>query len=113
MPWGPEAFAKAKKEGKLVFLSIGLLAGVEPYLLRDGDGELLVDRDYSVRTAERFAPRIFLHGSAEHTHGLTSTLLSMLAHRAGDILDEVLDAPAVGRPSVPPSVTPLLEGVHA
>ncbi|NBO91492.1 MAG: thioredoxin domain-containing protein [Planctomycetia bacterium] len=23
MPWGPEAFAKAKKEGKLVFLSIG------------------------------------------------------------------------------------------
>src|SRR5262245_7690408 len=22
-PWGPEAFAKAKKEGKLVFLSIG------------------------------------------------------------------------------------------
>ena len=22
-PWGPEAFARAKKEGKLVFLSIG------------------------------------------------------------------------------------------
>ncbi len=22
-PWGPEAFAKAKKEGKIVFLSIG------------------------------------------------------------------------------------------
>ncbi|CAL9625965.1 L-ornithine N(5)-monooxygenase [Streptomyces sp. enrichment culture] len=92
----------------------GLLTGVDAYLLRDGDGELLVDRDYSVRTVERFAPRIFLHGAAEHTHGLTSTLLSMLARRAGDILDTVLDAPAAGRPSPSPTpATSLLEGVHA
>jgi L-ornithine N5-monooxygenase len=87
----------------------GLLAGVDPYLLREGDGELLVDRDYSVRTAERFAPRVFLHGAAEHTHGLTSTLLSLLARRAGDILDAVLDGPADEK-SLP---FPLLEGVHA
>ncbi|KOV61499.1 lysine N(6)-hydroxylase/L-ornithine N(5)-oxygenase family protein [Streptomyces sp. MMG1121] len=90
----------------------GLLTDVEPYLVRDEDGELLVDRDYSVRTAEPFAPRIFLHGAAEHTHGLTSTLLSLLAHRAGEILDASLDAPAAGqRPQFP--VTPVLEGVHA
>ncbi|MHC0429765.1 lysine N(6)-hydroxylase/L-ornithine N(5)-oxygenase family protein [Streptomyces sp. O3] len=88
----------------------GLLADVDPYLLRDGNGELLVDRDYAVRTAEPFAPRIFLHGAAEHTHGLTSTLLSLLAHRAGDILDAVLNAPAFGHP---PLATPVLEGVHA
>ncbi|MEV6263392.1 SidA/IucD/PvdA family monooxygenase [Streptomyces sp. NPDC051784] len=86
----------------------GLLTGLDPYLLRDGDGELLVDRDYAVRTTEGFAPRVFLHGAAEHTHGLTSTLLSLLAHRAGDILDAVLDTPARPIPSAP-----LLEGVHA
>lgn len=88
----------------------GLLTGVDPYLLRDGDGELLVDRDYSVRTDESFAPRIFLHGAAEHTHGLTSTLLSLLAHRAGDILDAVLGTPAAGHQDL---ATPLFEGVHA
>ncbi|MEU9558280.1 lysine N(6)-hydroxylase/L-ornithine N(5)-oxygenase family protein [Streptomyces fumanus] len=87
----------------------GLLAGVDPYLLRDEDGELLVDRDYSARTDASFAPRVFLHGAAEHTHGLTSTLLSLLAHRAGDILDAVLDTPAAGHQHL---TTPRLEGVH-
>lgn len=101
----------------------GLLAGIDRYLLRDEDGRLLVDRDYSVRTVPGFAPKVFLHGAAEHTHGLTSTLLSLLAHRAGDILDAVgalpqapAQAPAEApRPAGAPSVRTdhLLQGAHA
>ena len=68
----------------------GLLAGVEPYLLRDEEGALRIGRDYAVETVPQFRPRIYLHGAAEHTHGLSSTLLSLIAHRGGDILDAVL-----------------------
>ncbi|MFG2342048.1 lysine N(6)-hydroxylase/L-ornithine N(5)-oxygenase family protein [Streptomyces yangpuensis] len=64
-----------------------LLTDLEPHLVRDTDGELLVRRDYSVRTTPGFRPRIFLHGAAEHTHGPTSPVLSVLAHRAARILD--------------------------
>ncbi|QKW23637.1 lysine N(6)-hydroxylase/L-ornithine N(5)-oxygenase family protein [Kitasatospora sp. NA04385] len=88
----------------------GLLAGLDRYLLRDEDGRLLVDRDYSVRTAPGFAPKVFLHGAAEHTHGLTSTLLSLIAHRAGDILDAVDAADGAARPA---PTDHLLQGAHA
>lgn len=87
----------------------GLLTDLEPYLLRDAEGALRVGRDYAVETTGDCLPRIFLHGAAEHTHGLSSTLLSLLAHRAGDILDAALgDA---GAPDHSP--TPVLEGAHA
>ncbi|MGW1641553.1 lysine N(6)-hydroxylase/L-ornithine N(5)-oxygenase family protein [Streptomyces lavendulae] len=64
-----------------------LLTDLEPHLVRDTSGELVIRRDYSVQTTPGFRPRIFLHGAAEHTHGLTSPVLSVLAHKAARILD--------------------------
>ncbi|WP_051871336.1 lysine N(6)-hydroxylase/L-ornithine N(5)-oxygenase family protein [Streptomyces sclerotialus] len=87
----------------------GLLTELEPYVRRDADGQLCVGRDYAVTTAEGFAPKVFLHGAAEHTHGLTSTLLSLVARRAGDILDTVF-GPAADDPAAPPT---LLQGAPA
>ncbi|MFD8329993.1 lysine N(6)-hydroxylase/L-ornithine N(5)-oxygenase family protein [Streptomyces lydicus] len=66
-----------------------LLTGLEPLLLRAPDGTLRIRRDYSVETTADCRPRIFLHGAAEHSHGLSSTLLSVLAHRSARILDSV------------------------
>ncbi|MFR9730277.1 lysine N(6)-hydroxylase/L-ornithine N(5)-oxygenase family protein [Saccharopolyspora sp. MS10] len=58
--------------------------------LRDADGQVQVDRDYRVRTTERVGGGVYFQGGTEHTHGLTSSLLSNGAVRAGDIRDSVL-----------------------
>ncbi|WP_260618106.1 lysine N(6)-hydroxylase/L-ornithine N(5)-oxygenase family protein [Streptomyces sp. WAC07149] len=79
-----------------------LLTGLEPHLVRDPDGELIVRRDYSVQTTPGFRPRVFLHGAAEHTHGPTSPVLSVLAHRAARILDTVFD-PQQDKPADQPA----------
>ncbi|KAB0649529.1 ornithine monooxygenase, partial [Burkholderia territorii] len=61
-----------------------LLEGLAPHL---GDalarGE--VTRDYLLATPEHFAPRIYLQGCCEDSHGLSDTLLSVLARRADEI----------------------------
>lgn len=75
-----------------------LLTGIEPYLARDAGGALKVRRDYSVETTARFRPKVFLHGAAEHTHGLSSTLLSVQAHRAADILAATFGERIAGDP---------------
>lgn len=75
----------------------GLLAGLGPHLARRDDGGLVVRRDYSVEAArpEHFRPKIFLQGaSTEATHGLTSTLISVLPFRAEEILTSAFGAPA-------------------
>ncbi|MBR8059160.1 lysine N(6)-hydroxylase/L-ornithine N(5)-oxygenase family protein [Burkholderia dolosa] len=61
-----------------------LLAGLEPHLgdaLARGD----VARDYRLATPAHFAPRIYLQGCCEDSHGLSDTLLSVLARRADEI----------------------------
>lgn len=73
-----------------------MLRELEPYLRRGVDGALEVRRDYSVATDDAFRPRIFLHGAAEHTHGLTSTLLSLLPYRAAEILQASAGLVAAG-----------------
>lgn len=45
----------------------------------------VVDRDYRLRLSERQG-RIFLNGGVEHSHGLSSSLLSNVSMRAADIL---------------------------
>ncbi|AHH97671.1 lysine N(6)-hydroxylase/L-ornithine N(5)-oxygenase family protein [Kutzneria albida] len=72
-----------------------LLTDLDPHLVREADGTPRVRRDYSVQTTDGFRPKVFLHGAAEHSHGLTSTLLSLLAHRAVDILDATFGAGAL------------------
>ena len=91
-----------------------LLTDLEPYLIRDDEGALRVRRDYSVETTPRCHPKIFLHGAAEHTHGLTSTLLSHLAHRAASILTATF-GPRPDRPAERFDLLPIppLEGANA
>ncbi|NMO90462.1 lysine N(6)-hydroxylase/L-ornithine N(5)-oxygenase family protein [Actinomycetospora sp. TBRC 11914] len=79
----------------------GLLGEVGAWCRRGTDGELLVERDYRLATADPLDVPIFLQGPTEHTHGISSTLLSNVAVRAGEIRDAVLSARgtwARGRP---------------
>ncbi|MEV7457100.1 lysine N(6)-hydroxylase/L-ornithine N(5)-oxygenase family protein [Pseudarthrobacter oxydans] len=67
----------------------GLLEAVEPYLSRDDMGDFRLDRDYHLKSVPEFRPRIYVHGAAEPSHGLTSTLLSIVARRAGLVLESI------------------------
>ncbi|MGW1196727.1 lysine N(6)-hydroxylase/L-ornithine N(5)-oxygenase family protein [Streptomyces sp. NPDC002536] len=61
------------------------LGEVAPLLGRDEHGELVVDRDYRVRTTVPCAGGVYLQGGTEHSHGITSSLLSNSAVRSGEI----------------------------
>ncbi|MFD4179769.1 lysine N(6)-hydroxylase/L-ornithine N(5)-oxygenase family protein [Rhodococcus sp. NPDC058514] len=50
-----------------------------------------VDRDYRLVTPDHVRGGIYLQGGTEKTHGLTSSLLSNVAIRAGEIVNSVLD----------------------
>ncbi|GAB2686656.1 SidA/IucD/PvdA family monooxygenase [Saccharopolyspora gloriosae] len=58
--------------------------------LQDADGQVQVDRDYRVRTTDGVRGGVYFQGGTEHTHGITSSLLSNGAVRAGDIRDSIL-----------------------
>lgn len=68
----------------------GLLGDVGAWCRRAEDGELLVERDYRLHTVHPLRAGIYLQGPTEHTHGISSTLLSTTAVRAAEILDSVL-----------------------
>lgn len=75
-----------------------LLAEVEHYCVRDDEGRLRVDRDYRIHTDDRLLAGIYLQGGTEHTHGITSSLLSNTAVRSGEILRSITEAEAVRVP---------------
>jgi len=56
----------------------------------DEQGRPLVRRDYRVVTDPALQCGIYLQGGTEHTHGITSALLSNTAVRVGEILDSML-----------------------
>jgi L-ornithine N5-monooxygenase len=59
------------------------------------DGRPAVSRDYQLATEPPTAGNLYIQGNTEHTHGLTSSLLSNIAIRSGEILASVLaSAPA-------------------
>ncbi|MCC9708112.1 lysine N(6)-hydroxylase/L-ornithine N(5)-oxygenase family protein [Streptomyces sp. MNU76] len=58
--------------------------------LRDDEDALMVGRDHRVTTNPHVTADIYLQGGTEHTHGLTSTLLSTTAVRAGEICASLL-----------------------
>jgi len=70
---------------------LGLLGEVAERCLRDDEGRVRVERDYRVATAPGTHCGIYLQGGTEHTHGITSSLLSNTAIRVGEILDSLLD----------------------
>ncbi|MGW4643596.1 lysine N(6)-hydroxylase/L-ornithine N(5)-oxygenase family protein [Sphaerisporangium sp. NPDC004334] len=87
---------------------LDLLGAAGAYCLRDERGGLRVGRDHRLETAGGMDCGIYLQGATEHTHGLTSTLLSTTAVRAGEILGSIL-GPA-GRPHVPSASSPRATG---
>nr|WSY54837.1 lysine N(6)-hydroxylase/L-ornithine N(5)-oxygenase family protein [Streptomyces sp. NBC_00886] len=65
---------------------LGELAAFCP---RDDQGRLRLDRDYRVFTSPELRCGIYLQGGSEHTHGLSSSLLSNIAVRSGEIANSL------------------------
>ncbi|MEU2537717.1 lysine N(6)-hydroxylase/L-ornithine N(5)-oxygenase family protein [Streptomyces iakyrus] len=74
----------------------GLLGEVADRCVRDEEGRVRVERDWRIATDPALRCGIYLQGGTEHTHGITSSLLSNTAIRVGEILDSLL-----GRGSAP------------
>ncbi|MFI9121215.1 lysine N(6)-hydroxylase/L-ornithine N(5)-oxygenase family protein [Streptomyces bikiniensis] len=71
--------------------ALGLLGDVADRCHRDGSGRVRVERDYRVTTDPELRCGIYLQGGTEHTHGITSSLLSNTAIRVGEILESILE----------------------
>jgi L-ornithine N5-oxygenase len=67
-----------------------LLGDLGRHCLRDSAGRLRVERDYRLMTTSALPCGIYLQGGTEHSHGLTSSLLSNIAVRSGEIADSVI-----------------------
>lgn len=64
---------------------------------RTGSGRFRVERDFRVTTGEHVRCGIYLQGGTEHTHGISSSLLSTAAVRAGEIVESVVRSRKAGR----------------
>lgn len=67
-----------------------LLAAVSDHFVRDGAGGYRIGRDYRIAAQPRFAPRIYLQGCSESTHGASETVLSLMPIRAAEIVQSIL-----------------------
>jgi L-ornithine N5-monooxygenase len=83
-----------------------LLAPLAAYLVPGPGGGIQVGRDYRVATGSGFAPAIYLQGCCEDTHGISDTLLSILATRSGQILQSLLEARRGPHDSAPTPARP-------
>lgn len=68
---------------------LGLLGHAAEGCRLDSAGRVRVDRDYRLVTVPESG--IYLQGGTEHTHGISSSLLSTTVVRAGDILKSIID----------------------
>ncbi|MFJ5807820.1 lysine N(6)-hydroxylase/L-ornithine N(5)-oxygenase family protein [Streptomyces sp. NPDC093093] len=71
--------------------ALGLLGEIGRYCLLDEQGRVRVERDYRLTTDPGLRCGIYLQGGTEHTHGITSALLSNTAVRVGDILRSIVE----------------------
>lgn len=69
-----------------------LLGGLAEHLLTREDGEYQVGRDYRVASVPGFAPRIYLQGFCESTHGISDAVLSVMPIRSCEIADSLAAA---------------------
>ncbi|WP_411103462.1 lysine N(6)-hydroxylase/L-ornithine N(5)-oxygenase family protein [Streptomyces sp. cmx-4-9] len=88
--------------------ALGILGEVAERCRRDGQGRVSVERDYRITTDADVRCGIYLQGGTEHTHGITSSLLSNTAIRVGEILDSILDRDLK---TVSDAVRPVADGV--
>jgi L-ornithine N5-oxygenase len=61
------------------------------------DGQPAVTRDYRLATEPPTAGNLYIQGNTEHTHGLTSSLLSNIAVRSAEILESILHSVPAGQ----------------
>ncbi|MFF9909274.1 lysine N(6)-hydroxylase/L-ornithine N(5)-oxygenase family protein [Streptomyces sp. NPDC013457] len=87
---------------------LGLLGEVAKSCHRDEQGRVRVERDYRISTDPAVRCGIYLQGGTEHTHGITSSLLSNTAIRVGEILDSILDR---GQESALDEPRPVADGI--
>ena len=66
-----------------------LLNELIDFVEHDDEGMVQVGRDYRIVTSDKLACGIYLQGGTEHTHGISSSLLSTTAQRAGDIAESL------------------------
>ena len=67
-----------------------LLGDFDRHFQRDAAGRHRVERDYRLVPASDMSCGIYLQGGTEHSHGLTSSLLSNIAVRSGEIADSIV-----------------------
>jgi L-ornithine N5-oxygenase len=67
-----------------------LLGHLTRHCRYDDEGRLRVQRDYRVAAVAELQGGIYLQGGTEHSHGISSSLLSNTAVRAGEILESVV-----------------------
>lgn len=65
-----------------------LLEGVDPYLVQESE----LERHYRLPTRPNFHPNLFLQGCCEDSHGLSDTLLSVIAVRSQEVASALLEA---------------------
>src|SRR5690606_41952011 len=68
---------------------LALLGDLAEHVVTDARGRHAVDRDSRLVTDDDVTCGIYLQGGTEHTHGISSSLLSNVALRAGELLDSV------------------------
>ncbi|WP_125778227.1 lysine N(6)-hydroxylase/L-ornithine N(5)-oxygenase family protein [Antribacter gilvus] len=68
-------------------MPVPALAPLERWLDKDDLDRYVMGRDYSVSTSQDFRAKVFLQGFAEHTHGFSEVLLSLMPFRAAAIVD--------------------------
>jgi L-ornithine N5-oxygenase len=62
----------------------------DAHFARDASGRHRVERDYRLVSSSGLTCGVYLQGGTEHTHGLTSALLSNMAVRSGEIADSIV-----------------------
>ncbi|WP_329110342.1 lysine N(6)-hydroxylase/L-ornithine N(5)-oxygenase family protein [Micromonospora sp. NBC_01699] len=67
-----------------------MLGELNRYCHRDELGRLRLDRDYRVSTGDELRCGVYLQGGTEHSHGISSSLLSNGAVRAAEILESIV-----------------------
>lgn len=67
-----------------------LLGDFDQHFQRDTTGKHQVERDYRLVSTSELNCGVYLQGGTEHTHGLTSALLSNIAIRGGEIADSIM-----------------------
>jgi L-ornithine N5-monooxygenase len=68
---------------------LSVLGKLSSYCKIEPNQSVRLDRDHSIVTSERMHCGIYVQGAAEATHGISSTLLSTTAIRAGEIAEAI------------------------